>query len=470
MRSLAPRTKRPALCFAKPVINTMKTLIFRLPLRLRIAFGSIIVLGIVAMLAPGHPGPVDLSTGKPLADARVIWPLWRYAIEPFAAAAEYVLSFSRYIVQLCSWLAWLGTAAFIRTMLRKKKAGPSARAALIAMLAVISAVLLALILPFPAPRLSVENGKVVDLHSHTYYSHDGVMSPAQSLFFHRRLGFDSFFVTEHGHTDGFPHFSKEISGKEALPGMQISTKERVSLLVLADRPFDGRPYRDKTAREVIDKAHAAGFVVICPHWWKWRHFTWEELRQKGIDGFEVYNAGYRNFSDEERGRMTAFCRANGLVTTSSTDWHGWGYMSDAWTVLPDMEKNAGAAEVLGRLKEHGPMTPAALRRPQASGALRHIFEPFFGVYYYLSTLSVGRWLGWSLWILVFAMLAPLGATRVFLSKIPLILGCLFAALAVYALVLWAPLLPENMILGRLLAPILSVIAACWAGIYLMRQS
>lgn len=424
------------------------------------SFWVFIAIALFSLLPVPGRELIDLVTGQAPDGCAILWPMWRYIIEPFAGSAEYALSFTRYIVQLLSWLGWISLAVLAEGIVRKRTAGRIIAGLGYAWVATLSIFVAILLLPLPAPHLTAGTGSVVDLHSHTDYSHDGVVSPAQSIRYHRALGFNAFYDTEHGHTDGFAHFPDSIRMNIVFPGMQVSTTERVSLLVLADKPYDGREFRDKSVQAVIDLAHAKGFAVLCPHWWKWRHFSWDDLRRMGIDGFEVYNAGYRNFSEEERRDLIQFCAANGLFMAGTTDWHGWGKMSDVWTVINLPSGSLTGFALTTYIREHKPARVIAYRRPEIQGMVRYIFEPFVGMCYYFGSLTLPQLAGWLLWCVIFGLM-PAGSGLRLKRCLPVTACIAFVAAAAFYLVRWVPLLPENSILGKLLAPILACLALGW---------
>jgi len=433
---------------------------------------KLIFLGVVVLMAL-FPSPqrrlVDLISGGPAPGFAVAWPAARYVLEPFAGAAEYFLSFTRYMVQLSSWMFWLLLLAFAAGFYKKERRTAMFLRALRFELIFLSAVVLCLILPFSAPRLNApENFRLVDFHSHTFYSHDGLVSPEQSLLYHRNLGFDSFFVTEHGHTASFAWFPATEQLNTVFPGMQVSTTERVSLLILAGRPFDGAPYLHKSVKDVIELAHRDGFVAVCPHWWKWRYFSWEQLYEYGIDGFEVYNAGYRKFSPEERQSLIAFCKEKKLLALGSTDWHGWGYMSNVWTAL----ERTGDMKTLpfDALKRHSHTSVLVLERPnEIQNTFRYVFEPFFGAYYYFGSFTFRQAAAWALWAALLALIFMNPFLRGLSGFLPAVLAAVFVLLCAWSLILWVPLLPENQILGKLLAPVFLGLAAGWLIVYKFRN-
>jgi predicted metal-dependent phosphoesterase TrpH len=405
----------------------------------------------------------DLAAGRAADGFSVSWPAWRYLIEPVSFIAEYTLSFTRYIVQILSWLFWCCLLVALCGIAKKASATAILKRVLASALVILTIAALTVILPLPAPRLTVPAGQSAwDLHSHTNYSHDGVVSPAQSLRYHRNLGFARFFDTEHGHTDVFAHFPPDTQLSTVFPGMQISTREKISLLVLADRPFDGAEFRHKTVKEVIDLAHAKGFIAACPHWWKWRHFTWAELAALGIDGFEVYNAGYRNFPETEREQLIRFCRERNLLMFGTTDWHGWGYMSNVWTVA---DSTGTTDAFFADLRQHRALRVLVYRRPELQTTFRYLFEPFFGVYYNVVGMDWKSAAGWAGWLLLIGLLLQRVSRRKLMRGMALLAALLLFGLIVHYLIAWIPLLPENMILGRLLAPILAVLCFGWLMIW-----
>lgn len=422
-------------------------------------------IALVALSPAPKKQLVDIITNKPAAEFSVQWPALRYYIEPVSAVNDYLLSFTRYIAQLFSWIFWLALLAWLISVCRKEGIGSALARVLRFETAFLSAVVLCLVLPLPGPKLTGPKiFRVMDLHSHTFYSHDAIKSPLRSLDYHDRLGFNNYFVTEHGHTDGFGKFPEKDRFSKVFPGMQVSTTERVSLVILADREFKGAEYRDKSVREVIDLAHANGFTVFCPHWWKWRYFSWQQLYEMGIDGFEVYNAGYRNFSDAERRQLIDFCREKGLLALGTTDWHGWGGTSNVWTAI---EKTGDMSKFnFESLKARAQTKVIVLMRPgELNSTFRYIFEPFFGVYYYFGSIEKKQVFYWTVWMLLFILAYNSRRIRLLVKCAPLIFAVVFFGLAGWSVYAWLPLLPENQILGKLLAPVFLGISAGWFFVF-----
>lgn len=396
-------------------------------------------------------------------DFSITWPLWRYVFEPLCGPAEYMLSFTRYIFQLVSWVLWLCFLSFLWGMAKKKTPGETLKQIFFCFIAVVSFVMFCLLFPLPAPKL--EKNPVylsLDIHSHTNYSHDGVDTINQNLAYHQKLGFDLFFITEHGHTNSFVKFPEDKKFKVVLPGIQVQTTERISLLVLSDKAFSYEDFLNKSIKEVITLAHSRGFIVICPHWWKWKRPPIEELYKDEIDGFEIYNAGYRNILEKERNEIIEFCKARNLLMVGSTDWHGWGRMSDVWTIISLPQKNGFVGEnVFNELKKHSATEVLVNNRDERNDLVRYIFEPFFGLYYYFGSLNFKQLSSWILWLSFFYFAGYFKRYFYWMRLISIVFGLIFFAAVVYYMIMWIPLLPENQILGKLLMPILFFLSISW---------
>lgn len=405
----------------------------------------------------------EVVSNAPLSDFSVVWPLWRYIFEPLSGPAEYVLSFTRYIFQLVSWVLWLSLFVLVRGMAKKKTSGEIAKRIFFCFISVVSFVTFCILFPLPAPKLEKKPVYAsLDLHSHTNYSHDGADTVNQSLIYHKNLGFDLFFITEHGHTNSFVKFPEDKKFRTVLPGIQVQTTERISLLVLSDKAFSHEDFLNKSIEEVISLAHGRGFIVICPHWWKWKRPPIEELFRYGIDGFEIYNAGYRNISDKERNEIIEFCKARNLLMVGSTDWHGWGRTSDAWTIVSLPQKDGFAWEnVFNELRKHSATMVLVNRRAERNDLIRYVFEPFFGLYYYFGSLNFKQLSSWILWLFAFYFAGYSRRYFYWMRLVSNVFGIIFFGAVIYYVIMWIPLLPENQILGKLLAPVLLFLSVSW---------
>jgi hypothetical protein len=251
------------------------------------------------------------------------------------------------------------------------------------------------LVPIAGPKLLKPKDHIaIDTHSHTISSHDNVAPATISLKAHLRQGFDAFFNTEHNHTLGFDKFPKYAKFKIVYPGVQIQTEDKVSIVLLSSKEFNGRDYKNLSLVDTIKKAHENDMFVVIPHWWKWHKYSFKELKNFGADGFEIYNCGYRNFNRNEQISLINFAKNNNLMMFGVTDWHGWGYMSDVWTVM-----KGNVSENVETLIAKKPTTKVILyRREQPKSITRFIFEPFYFFYYYTSNIDFKYLLSLLVWV------------------------------------------------------------------------
>jgi hypothetical protein len=135
---------------------------------------------------------------------------------------------------------------------------------------------------------------------------------------------------------------------------------------------------------MIDLAHSKNMLVVMPHWWKWHRPDLQQLVDWGIDGFEIYNCGYRYISDQTRQELIDICNKNNLPMFGTTDWHGLGYMMNVWTIIQAKDNK----NVFELMKEK-PKTKIIVHDVKGNqSALRYIFEPFYFIYIYVTTTQL----------------------------------------------------------------------------------
>jgi hypothetical protein len=336
----------------------------------------------------------DLITGLQTPEFSIVWPGVRLFIEPFYSFAFYALTLNRdfYKPVIISWTLWVTFVVLIYCFLNKKAVSKIVYSIVYSLAFLVSIFSFIALVPVPGPKLlKPKDYIVVDTHSHTISSHDNVAPAIISLKAHLWQGFDVFFNTEHNHTLGFDKFPEFVKFKIVYPGMQIQTKDRISVVLLSSKEFDGRNYENLSLEKTIRKAHENNMFVIVPHWWKWHRYTFKKLKDIGVDGFEIYNCGYRNFNKNEQKSLINFSKDNNLMMFGVTDWHGWGYMSDVWTAV--------GGSLCGGIFSEKPNTKVILyRREQSDSAIRFIFEPFFFFYYYMSDTNSKYLASFIVWI------------------------------------------------------------------------
>jgi hypothetical protein len=407
------------------------------------------------------PAPlVDLVSGARVYDFAIKWPSVRVLTEPFYAFAFYALTLNRdfYKPAIISWALWVLLAAFIYCRATNKNLINSAVRFFYSLILLLTVFMLVVLLPLPGPKLLKPRGyAAIDVHSHTVNSHDNISTPLSNLEFHLSQGYDSFFITEHNHSEGFRKFPMKERLKTVFPGVQMQTKDGVSVLILSGKEFLASQYKDMRLKDLIEKAHGSDMLVVMPHWWKWHKFSVSELAEMGIDGFEIYNCGYRNLSVAEQKKIIAAASKEKLLTFGSTDWHGWGYMTDVWTVFAG-DKNANLYDELVKKPR---MSVIVYRREQSGSALRFIFEPFAAFYYYIKSADVFSVLSFMIWVVIIAVTITSPIMKKIKLYFPFVLAAMFGFLLIYFFLLSASTGGLNKIILSSVIPAAAALGVLW---------
>jgi hypothetical protein len=402
----------------------------------------------------------DLITGSQTPEFSILWPRVRLFIEPFYSFAFYALTLNKdfYEPVIISWTLWVTFVALIYCFLNKKTVSKTLYNVVYLLAFLASIFSFIALVPVPGPKLLKPKGYItVDTHSHTISSHDNVAPAIISLRAHLWQGFDVFFNTEHNHTLGFDKFPESAKLKIVYPGMQIQTKDRISVVLLSSKEFDGRGYKNLSLEKTVKKAHENNMFVIIPHWWKWHKYTFKKLKDIGIDGFEIYNCGYRNFNKNEQKSLINFSKKNNLMMFGVTDWHGWGYMSDVWTVV-----EGNLSQNIDGLFSEKPNTKIILyRREQAGSVIRFIFEPFFFFYYYISDTNSKYLASFIAWIVAIFLIFRSHFWKYLKKLFALLMTVIYATGVIYFYMITRSVADTNTIVMKSVVPVIAGLCILW---------
>ena len=333
---------------------------------------------------------IDVVTNQPFKDGYLLFPSFRIFIEPFYAFAYHILTMERsgYVFALSSWIFWAIVLVVILSRYYKLKVGKTITYSLFAMFFVVSIICSIILLPIAGPKLVVsKNYKVADIHSHSISSKDNLSFVTSNINFHKKHGYTDFFITEHDNTNGYKSIPGNIKTDNIFPGIQIRT-EGISVLLLSKVPFNYYDFKDKSIKEMVDLAHSKDMLVVVPHVWKWKKHSLQSLVDKGVDGFEVYNCGYRFLKPDKKQEIIQICKDNNLMMFGTTDWHGLGYMSNVWSLVYKDRKDSKKS-FFDILKENRPDVKVIVHDIKGNQSIiRYIFEPFFAFYYYAVNTKV----------------------------------------------------------------------------------
>lgn len=181
-------------------------------------------------------------------------------------------------------------------------------------------------------------GLKIDLHTHTFFSGDGVSSPEENIAAARRKGLDGFAITDHNTSDAVTYLLERglmredgtpVDGLLVIPGQEVTTDEGHLLCIGATLPdLKGRP-----AREVCEIIHERGGLAIPPHPYDLFRagIRAPVLETLPIDALEVFNAAttlrrYNKFAFE-------YAQRRNLPMTAASDAHHCEALGTAYTIL-----------------------------------------------------------------------------------------------------------------------------------------
>jgi predicted metal-dependent phosphoesterase TrpH len=192
----------------------------------------------------------------------------------------------------------------------------------------------------------------IDLHTHTFFSGDGVSSPEENIAAAREKGLHGFAITDHNTCDAITYLLEKGLMREdglpvddflIIPGVEVTTDEGHLLCIGVTLPY----LKGKPAREVCEIIHERGGLAIPPHPYDLFRagIRFPVLETLPIDALEVFNAAttLRRYNRYAFG----YAQLRGLPMTASSDAHHSEAVGTAYTIVNTAELSV--AGVLAQL-------------------------------------------------------------------------------------------------------------------------
>jgi predicted metal-dependent phosphoesterase TrpH len=200
-----------------------------------------------------------------------------------------------------------------------------------------------------------------DLHVHTTYSSDSLITPKDLVYFAKKRGLNAVAVTDHNQFEGAYKIAKETDFL-VIPGIEISSGDGhiVALDVHELIP------KGLSATETVERIHKAGGVAIACHPYVYFKGCLRENVCGSFDAIEVINARAFPFKRsvkkaEETARNLALSRVAG------TDAHFGPQIGYAYTAMEVAEPSVEAitkAIVDGHCQPFGQSVPIVVNIEQ----------------------------------------------------------------------------------------------------------
>ena len=381
---------------------------------------------LIALLAFVFHYPIrilDALDSGPVSGFDIKISAWRMIFEPFIGPLLFYLRADQPFLEFTILLIWILSLSLIISSGKGllKKNGRSINAVLHKFLACLQKLplilsiwfgllLFIIFIPLPVNTIvnNLENAILINTHSHSEYSHDGIISLAGLQEWHKRNGFDAFFITEHNHhektleavkaqEDGtLPPFPLILCGEE------YSGSNHMTLLGLK-RNFITRGLTDQ---QVIDSTHHDDGIVIVAHWFDGERKSIPYFLDLKVDGFEIANQGNGLKYDQRAFRnIVKACTANGLIMNGAADYHGYGSACFVWNALDipgwqgmdNVQKQESILDILRR-KDMGKIRVLVYNDRHVFDRSRVFLSPFYTFTGYFRTLNFLQIISWVIWL------------------------------------------------------------------------
>ena len=178
----------------------------------------------------------------------------------------------------------------------------------------------------------------IDLHTHSFFSGDGVSSPEDLIAAARAKGLNGIAITDHNTCDAVNYLLETglmrldglpVNDFLVLPGVEVTTADGHLLCIGAELPY----LKGKPAREVCDIIHERGGLAIPPHPYDLFRagIRFSTLETLPVDAIEVFNAA----TTLRRYNRYAFkyAQLRKLPMTAASDAHHYAAVGTAYTIV-----------------------------------------------------------------------------------------------------------------------------------------
>lgn len=270
--------------------------------------------------------------------------------------------------------------------------------------------------PLPTNTIkSIETDKILlDLHCHTGYSHNGLISQRGQIDWHVRNGFQATFFTDHNCLQPTLQFIRQRENRKPanndlviLPGEEFSGASHLLLLNI-DSTLTARHFSDETAIQYVKQN---GGLVFVAHWWSQHKFSIQQYIDWDVDGFEIAKQGQEiDYNRNDYQDIVTGCRDYNRLVLGTSDYHGYGSFCYSWTAMTIpgwnkmdyFQKKEAILLMLKKRDQRNIQVLAYSDRPVLSESLLFL-SPAIHLINYFRTLNFAQILAWFSWILLLTL-------------------------------------------------------------------
>jgi predicted metal-dependent phosphoesterase TrpH len=197
-----------------------------------------------------------------------------------------------------------------------------------------------------------------DLHVHTTYSNDSLITPQDLIYYSKKNGLNAVAVTDHNCWGSAQKIAEETKDFLVIPGMEVSSSEGHIVALNVKEPIP----KGLTARETVKRIHvASGVAVACHPFVRFKGCLRERVCET-FDAIEIINARASPYKTSVR-KATETADRFHLSRVAGTDAHFGPQIGAGYTVIDADEASVEAvtrAIVEGRCHPHGQAVPLTL--------------------------------------------------------------------------------------------------------------
>jgi predicted metal-dependent phosphoesterase TrpH len=175
-----------------------------------------------------------------------------------------------------------------------------------------------------------------DLHVHTTYSKDSLITPKELIYYSKKHGLDAVAVTDHNQLEGAFKIAKETDFL-IIPGMEVSSADG-HIVALNVKELIPRGF---SAIETVERIHEAGGIAIACHPYASFKGSLKENICESFDAIEIINARAFPFKKSVK-EATQTAERFGLSRVAGTDAHYGPQIGYGYTVIEVTKPNVEA--------------------------------------------------------------------------------------------------------------------------------
>jgi hypothetical protein len=167
----------------------------------------------------------------------------------------------------------------------------------------------------------------IDLHVHTCYSYDSLITPKELIFYAKKCGLDAVAITDHDRIDSALKIAKETDFT-IIPGMEITSLNGhvVGLNVREQIP------QKLSVNETLDKIHEVGGIAVACHPVTFFKLSLGKCTNSKFDAVEVINSSAFPFNySVKHGQQIA--SHLGIARVAGSDAHYGPEIGCAYTIV-----------------------------------------------------------------------------------------------------------------------------------------